>query len=268
MIQQFSLSTSKSIGFYVYVLVDPLDNVPFYVGKGKGDRVFSHVKSVERKIAKRQPVTMTGKDLKILEILTRKGGPNEVLHYIVRYGLTNDQALAIESVLIDLFNRKLKLNIPNAENITNVNDGFYSHQGCILAEELDKAINCKVALLDPNKRYIAINLNVNYDGNDKEYQIYERVRSSWILNKELADQADYILATHAGVVVGVYKLDEKGWQLVPGQDLSLKKKRYYFDKNQVDDISEERERLLGCKLPSRKKGAQNPVWYVSGWENK
>ena len=98
------MSTSKSIGVYVYVLVDPLDNVPFYVGKGKGDRVFSHVKSVERRIAKRQPVTMTGKDLKILEILTRKEGPNEVLHYIVRYGLTNDQALAIESVLIDLFN--------------------------------------------------------------------------------------------------------------------------------------------------------------------
>lgn len=30
--------------YYVYILVDPRNNKPFYVGKGKDDRVYTHVK--------------------------------------------------------------------------------------------------------------------------------------------------------------------------------------------------------------------------------
>ena len=31
------------VGYYVYRLVDPRDNSTFYVGKGVGNRVFTHV---------------------------------------------------------------------------------------------------------------------------------------------------------------------------------------------------------------------------------
>ena len=37
------LSISK-LGFYVYILIDPYEDVPFYIGKGFGDRVFSMLK--------------------------------------------------------------------------------------------------------------------------------------------------------------------------------------------------------------------------------
>ncbi|MCB0251449.1 MAG: hypothetical protein KDI07_22960, partial [Anaerolineae bacterium] len=33
---------AERLGWYVYLYVDPRDNRPFYVGKGKGDRVFAH----------------------------------------------------------------------------------------------------------------------------------------------------------------------------------------------------------------------------------
>lgn len=39
----FKSSVIEALGYYVYCLVDPRDNRIFYVGKGRGNRVFEHV---------------------------------------------------------------------------------------------------------------------------------------------------------------------------------------------------------------------------------
>lgn len=38
----FTQATIEKIKFYVYLLKDPRDKSIFYVGKGKGNRVFNH----------------------------------------------------------------------------------------------------------------------------------------------------------------------------------------------------------------------------------
>ncbi|MCC9161688.1 GIY-YIG nuclease family protein, partial [Enterococcus faecalis] len=62
--------------YYVYMLVDPRNNQPFYVGKGSNDRVSSHTKNVQN-----NPNNATSlKDRIILEILT--DGLNPVEHIL------------------------------------------------------------------------------------------------------------------------------------------------------------------------------------------
>ncbi len=43
MAEQFSQKTQEELKYYVYTLIDPRDNKIFYVGKGKGNRVFYHI---------------------------------------------------------------------------------------------------------------------------------------------------------------------------------------------------------------------------------
>ncbi|CDF99459.1 Putative uncharacterized protein [Avibacterium paragallinarum JF4211] len=40
----FSTGVIEKIGYYIYCLVDPRNQNIFYVGKGKGNRVFQHSK--------------------------------------------------------------------------------------------------------------------------------------------------------------------------------------------------------------------------------
>ena len=43
----FSREIIKQMKFYVYLLLDPTSGEIFYVGKGKGNRVFQHFKEKE-----------------------------------------------------------------------------------------------------------------------------------------------------------------------------------------------------------------------------
>ena len=56
----FSSEVINKLGYYVYLISDPTNGEIFYVGKGKGNRVFSHFKErgdsekVNKKIQKKK----------------------------------------------------------------------------------------------------------------------------------------------------------------------------------------------------------------------
>ena len=88
----FSQSVIENIAHYVYVLVDPRNNKIFYVGEGKGNRVFNHVHDA---------IDGDRDSLKLDTIRDIMSEGLEVIHYIVRHGLSEEVALEIESTLID-----------------------------------------------------------------------------------------------------------------------------------------------------------------------
>jgi len=49
----FDLSTIERLKYYVYALIDPRNNKPFYIGKGKDNRIYNHVNNAIKHIKKR-----------------------------------------------------------------------------------------------------------------------------------------------------------------------------------------------------------------------
>src|ERR1035437_7964578 len=92
----FDEKSQQALRRYVYMLLDPVDNKPFYIGKGNNNRVFQHMNCALTDID-----AITAKYEKIREILNSGNG---VEHVIVRHGMTDHEAYQVESSLIDAFN--------------------------------------------------------------------------------------------------------------------------------------------------------------------
>src|SRR5271169_3362416 len=103
--KKFPPEISEQLGSYVYLYSDPRDGKPFYVGKGVGDRVFSHLEEENdsKKVEKLKELRSEGHEPKI---------------EMLRFGLNGDQATLLEAAIIDL----LGLN-----NLTNKVRGEHSH---------------------------------------------------------------------------------------------------------------------------------------------
>ena len=120
---KFTPEVESKLQYYVYALVDPRTDQIFYVGKGAGNRVFQHIAEAE---AENRNACSTSEKLDqiraIHATLDANDKPFEVKHFIIRYGLTEDVALEIESTLIDLLTYPLFQNHKISE-LTNLQKG-------------------------------------------------------------------------------------------------------------------------------------------------
>lgn len=117
----FSQAVCEKIGYYVYVLINPITNTIFYVGKGVANRVFEHEIHA-------MSTTDKGDKLDIIREIHRNG--QTVVHKILRHGLTQEQAFEIESACIDLL---------GLDNLTNVVSGHYSYErGLMSVDEVEQ----------------------------------------------------------------------------------------------------------------------------------
>lgn len=196
----FSQKVQEELGYYVYCLVDPRDKKIFYIGKGIGNRVFAHACD-----ALEYEDVSTEKLEKIREII--KSG-HEVEHYILRHKLTEEDALTVESVLIDF----LTYQEFNTESLlTNIVAGHHQwNEGIKTVDQIMQIYDCKPLLLKPGHKLLMVNLNRTYmkkseDGMRVNSDLYEITRKYWKVSKHNADQIDYLLGVYKGVVRCVLK---------------------------------------------------------------
>lgn len=226
----FSQSACEKIGYYVYYLKDPRNNNIFYIGKGKENRVFQHILG-----AVALPL-LSDK----LELIKEIGAQN-VQHFILRHGLTEEQALEIESACIDL------LGLETLANEMKGTDCF--ERGIKTVDEISQIYDATaVTIKDPA---IIININKRYKRFMKTQELYDVTRSSWIVGKRRYN-VKYAIAAYRGLVREVYIINE--WHSVG--------KRWEF----TGEIAESsvRNKYLNQSLEKYiKKGSRNPIKYAS-----
>ncbi|MDO4378226.1 MAG: hypothetical protein Q4C64_03620 [Erysipelotrichia bacterium] len=252
MIKNFSPEVIKAIGYYVYELIDPRNGHVFYVGMGKGNRVFQHAKGIIKDDGFGQKNNKSGTTQEIVDDeLEQKNNKSrtiqeiineglEVMYVIVRYGMDKSTALEVEAALIDV--------IPG---LTNIQSGLNSDRGIINPESLQRVLSAK-EYEEPEFEYMIIKITesrIDECGGN----IYKAARYCWKVNLEHANNTPYIFVSVQGVIKAVY--ENPVWKAA---DVGG---RYEFDAKAAEKSI--RDQYIGKKIPKvyMKKGNQNPIIY-------
>ena len=233
----FSETVSDALKFYVYRLIDPRNNTTFYVGKGKGNRVFQHVEAAEK-----DNVSESQKNSRIQQILDADLTPSIIIH---RHGLEESTAFEVEGALIDAY-----------PYLVNDQSGHHNEErGTKTLREIKEQYELP-ELPKPDFKAIIINVNNIENRLDRE-SIYHQVRGHWVLNPKNAQKAEYVIAAYKQVAIGIFKPER--WY---PSDLA---RRYYFEGTEAPEevwnkyVGQYGKRILNPQL----KNGQNPIKYFN-----
>ena len=256
MIAEFSSEVISKLKHYVYRLVDPRNGATFYVGEGCSNRVFAHANAVDMSFYKNssfltdqdQPTEENDDPAKIRRIVDIKRAGLEVIHVIQRWGMDEKTAFEVESAVSDYF---------GLQHLTNKIKGHGDDRGMRWTDELELQLTAKTFVEDENcPRFILIKINdynIAKNGGVENDGIYKAVRWCWKIKPSRANKYPYVLAVRYGIVVGVYRINDKGWQKVDNSE------RAYFDGTEAP--KEIKDIFLNKKIPERFRKRQNPASY-------
>jgi len=237
----FGSSVYEKIEKYVYVLIDPRTDRPFYIGKGEGNRVFAHAAC-----ALEAPIVSDKYDT-ITEILN---SGVEVRHLILRHGMTDQVALDVESALIDFC---AIINQP----ITNIVLGHgASAFGAMTTDEVIRKYQA-APLSEIEAGFVLININKTYKRAKGQKSYYDATKESWAINKSKIPDLKYALSEYKGFIVEVFKIED--WYPVKTKDKNGKPRTRWGFTGIVADV-EVRSRYLN-KSVQKTPGAANPIRY-------
>jgi uncharacterized protein len=190
---------ARKLGYYVYILVNPLDGRVFYVGKGRNKRALAHLQDTgkSRKTAILRQIKYAGKAAQI-----------EILAYGVK---TADTALRIEAAVIDV------LGLPA---LTNEVRGWRSSRfGRLPLSEVAALYRRKrVTVREPA---ILIRINELYRGGMNEMELYDATRGIWKVGP-LRERAKYAFAVFEGVIREVYEISHAYAEALKSKGLQVR----------------------------------------------
>jgi len=242
---RFTAKVIEQLKFYVYLYIDPRTNEVFYIGKGRGNRVFSHLRVNDD--SEKTRIISELRELNIRPLIE-----------LLKYGLTEKEALLVEATAIDLI---------NISNLANAARGHGSRYGArATVEEVQSSLCADPVTIVHN--VLLININREFRYGLSPIELYDATRSAWRLGED-RESVEYVLSVYRGVVREVYTI---GAWLPAGATMRAKDEandgrlpqregRWEF----VGEVADEpvRKLYLG-KLVSAyfPRGNQNPVKYV------
>lgn len=209
--------------YYVYALCKN-EKIPFYIGKGCGDRVFAHLSSAEMAreliegddtLSDEAKETKIAEQTKKIQTILDAGDSFEMV--VVKWGLTEHEAFMCESALINMLKFSHGCVIPE---LTNVVNGHASKaEKASVADVKTKARTvssfldecaipiCNVDNVQENVAFIKINRLYRkcVDGGvaDRDH-VRECVRAVWPVGAGKRERIQYIFALYHARIVGVF----------------------------------------------------------------
>jgi uncharacterized protein len=236
----------RGLGQYVYLLIDPRDGKPFYVGKGSGERYAQHgrgsVLGPDQDDAHPDPT-----EQRIRAIRARDGHP-EPRVYILRFGLDPDTAFEIEASLIDVL-----------PDLTNRVRGHGTERGGGFLDEVEVRLGAPPLTTDRPALLVKLGPWQEWrDGFDdrkgigfrpgmSDDDLYKSVHGVWVLRPDTAMKYPYAVAVYAGITRGVWEIDQTRWRRVEN--------RWAWDGRQITSgpVFEAFIGELGRRVPERRR---------------
>lgn len=230
---------AKILKSYVYVYIDPRNGKPFYIGKGKGNRLFAHRKDQSdiEKVARIAEIRRSGKEPRI---------------EILRYGLSDIEAHLVEAASIDLIGKA---------KLTNRMSGY--HEGSFGRITSQRVISMLAAKkIKVHHKAILITINKLYRSDMSPEELYEVTRGIWKVGETNRNKVEFAMALYQGIVLEVYRI--KQWY--PAGTLKYKTRdssdfknsgRWEFSGSIAKDI---RDEYIDYSVG---KAGQNPIRYVN-----
>jgi hypothetical protein len=289
---------SSELQAYVYMLVDPVTGVPFYVGKGQGLRHAAHVNealvAVDESLEDR-----SRKEAKINDLL-RHGIEPEV--WILRYGLKASEYTAVEAAAIDLLmtlpvkprgTGEEMVPLGLREQLTNERREDAHGHGMTLLQTLIEEYAAPT--LTATVPLLLITLNGWADLPDGEVIAGGRVRygagfrSEWLVSSirrrvyhEIGESASawwslsprsverrgirHVAVMHRGVTRALLQIQPGSWEVkttsrVDKRGRPITKTAFWFRAIEEGPLFDDIVGAYGHRVPGRARGTQNSIYY-------
>jgi hypothetical protein len=184
---KFTPSVVNALKYYVYIYSHPITEEIFYVGKGKGNRVFAHLEDTK----------LSDKVLLLSEL--KELGLKPRIEILI-HGLESEEtALKVEASIIDL----LELN-----KLTNIQSGHHSAKfGRMSIDQINSIYDKEeIEITEPS---ILIRINKAFRYSMPPHELYDFTRGIWKVSLKTAEKAKYAFAIYEGIIQEVYEI--KAW---------------------------------------------------------
>lgn len=178
---KFPAEVVEKLKSYVYRLIDPRNGETFYVGRGIGNRLYSHIldelgkesDEVGDKLRRIREIRLAGFD---------------VAHVVHRHGMEPSTAKEVEAALIDAYS-----------GLTNIMGGESSgERGVMHADEIVRGYLAQPAVFEHRALLISVNRSAS------ELPLYEATRFAWKLSQKRAEETEVVLASEKGIIRGAF----------------------------------------------------------------
>jgi len=180
-LDKFPTEIIAKLKHYVYRLIDPRNGETFYVGRGVGNRLYSHIRDelgngsdeVGDKLRRIREIRLAG---------------FEVAHVVHRHGMEPSAGKEVEAALIDAY-----------PGLTNVMGGEGSgDRGAMHADEIVREYLAQPAVFEHRALLISVNRSAS------ELPLYEATRFAWKLSQKRVREAEVVLSSEKGIIRGAY----------------------------------------------------------------